>query len=69
MVRDVAAGLVTTDRGLEPGFIHLRKPEGREAVGDGGASVAGGAACRKLAPQAPAGQARQDSSQYGGPVE
>ena len=34
-----------------PGFIHLRKPEGREAVGDGGASAAG-----ETGPLAPVGQ-------------
>ena len=45
------------------------KPEGSEAVGVGGASVAGGAAYRKPAPHAPACQARQDSSYPGGPLE
>ncbi len=44
----------------DSGRFHLNKPDWGEAVGSGGASAAGGAACRSPAPQAPAGQARQN---------
>ena len=50
------------------GRLHLNKPDWGEAVDDGTTNTAGGAARRKPAPRAPAGQTRQVLRSPGGPV-